>query len=63
MKNDIQIGDKIKWKGSTGKVYTVIGIGSNETYLVTNPEMLFPKTGMWINLDEIIQLIQERDIK
>jgi len=68
MKKEIQVGDKIKWDGYPSKVYTVLeidedGLYGNKQYLVTHPDMMFPKSGMWINHDEIIQLVQERDCK
>jgi hypothetical protein len=63
MKNDIRVGDKVKWNGSSTKIYTILEIGQDENYLVTHPNMLFPESGMWVNYDEIIQLVQERDIK
>lgn len=63
MKNEIRVGDKIKWNGSSTKIYTVLEIGQDGRYLVTHPDMIFPKSGMWLNLDEIIELFQERDIK
>lgn len=64
----ILVDDKVKWSGDTSKVYTVIEIekinnGKNEMYLVTHPSMLFPKAGMWIYENEIIRLVQERDVK
>ncbi len=63
MKNDIRVGDKVEWTGSSSEIYTVMQIGDDGRYLVTHPQMLFPKSGMWLRLDEIIQLVQERDVK
>ena len=62
MKNKIQVGDKVEWNGFPDKVYTVLEIRGNGEYLVTHRDMIFPKSGMWINHDEIIQLVQERDL-
>lgn len=67
MKNKIQVGDKVKWNGSSDKLYTVLEIDTNgmyggKRYLVTHPSLLFPKSGMWIQNFEIIQLFQERDL-
>jgi hypothetical protein len=63
MKTDIRVGDKVKWVGSSTKIYTVLEIGEDGRYLVTHPEMLYPRSGMWLSHWEIIQLFQERDIK
>ena len=73
MKTDIRIGDRIRWKifhtdGShTYKDGTVleirVGFYGGMGYRVTHPDMLFPKTGMWVYENQIIPLFQERDIK
>ncbi len=63
MKNDIRVGDIVKWVGSSTKRYTVLEVGKDGKYLVTHPSMLVPKVGMWIDSNEIIRLVQERDIK
>jgi Mg2+ and Co2+ transporter CorA len=62
MKNEIQVGDKVKWKGFPNRVYTVLEIKKDRQYLVTHPTMIFPKSGMLLNYDKIIQLVQERDL-
>lgn len=62
MKNKIRVGDIVKWNGSSTKTYTVLEIGQDGKYLVTHPDMLFPKSGMWLNPNEIIELYQKREV-
>lgn len=62
MENKIQVGDNVKWNGSSNKIYTVLEIEQDGRYLVTHPNMIFHKSGMWIYPHEIIRLVQKRDL-